>query len=849
MKRNPILEAVIKMHLTIPNAQVYIFSTSCYLCLVMSGLSLAWPEPLTAWYSSSNSSVPMTEEEVSWMVSLVEAGAVLSPLPCGIMADVVGRKPVLLVSAAVAFLGWLLVLVTRSVPCLYVARILGGLTLGCAPTVAPIYIAEVAPPEIRGALSGQLVCMFFIGQLLAYSTGPYMSYQSYIWFCMAIPIVFFFSFIFAPETPFYYLKKNNLVAAEASMERLRGTVVQEELNQMFSQLKNDQDESKGSWRELFTIKTFKILTVLQVLSFVSHMNGLPSLSLYATETLGQTWITIGMGVIMTVTSFAAAFLIDPFGRKPLLVWSLLGSAVATAILAVYFVYLKQWIMFVGLIGFCVISSIGISPLIMTLQAELFPTSTRALASAITELTLSASSFICLKMFVPINNAYGVHVNFIIYTVLSVIGAGSVFFLPETSKTVMDAGCYLCLMMSGLSLAWPEPLTAWYTSSNSSVPMTKEEVSWMVSLVEAGAVLSPIPSGMLADVVGRKPVMLISAAVAFLGWLLVLVTRSVPYLYVARILGGMSLGCTPTVAPVYIAEVAPPAIRGALSGQMMCMFFFGQLLAYSCGPFMPYESYICFCMAISLIFFVSFLFAPETPFYYLKKNNVAAAEASMQRLRGPAYQEELNIMILELHRAQKPRNSWRELLVPQTFKLLAVLQVLCFTSRMNALPSLSLYATETLGATWITIVMGSTMTVTSFIAAFLTDPFGRKPLLFWSLLGSAVATTILAVYFIYLKEWIMFIGLFGFCVISSIGVSPMIMTLQAELFPTSTRALASAITELTVSASGFLCLKTFTPINHFFGIHVNFIMYSMLSAIGAVMVFLLPETRRSVMSSL
>lgn len=180
-------------------------------------------------------------------------------------------------------------------------------------------------------------------------------------------------------------------------------------------------------------------SILQILSFVSHMNGLPSLSLYATETLGETWITIGMGLIMTVTSFVAAFLTDPFGRKPLLVWSLLGSGVATAILAVYFVILKKWIMFVGLIGFCVISSIGISPLIMTLQAELFPTSTRALASAITELTLSASSFICLKMFVPINNAYGVYVNFVIYTVLSAIGAVSVFFLPETSKTVMDAG--------------------------------------------------------------------------------------------------------------------------------------------------------------------------------------------------------------------------------------------------------------------------------------------------------------------------------------------------------------------------------------------------------------------------
>lgn len=171
----------------------------------------------------------------------------------------------LLLSALVCLLGWLLVLVTRSVPCLYVARILGGLTLGSAPTVAPLYIAEVAPPEVRGALSGQLVCMFFIGQLLSYCTGPYMSYDSYLWFCMAIPAIFFGTFFFAPETPFYYLRKNNLVAAEASMAKLRGRVVKEEMDQMSSQLKNDENDSNsGSWRELFTWKAMKVLVVLQV---------------------------------------------------------------------------------------------------------------------------------------------------------------------------------------------------------------------------------------------------------------------------------------------------------------------------------------------------------------------------------------------------------------------------------------------------------------------------------------------------------------------------------------------------------------------------------------------------------
>lgn len=427
----------------LPKLQLAAACFSCYLSLIMSGMCLSWVEPLTSWFQSNSTTERLTEEEVSLVVSLVEAGAFFSPLPSAFMADKLGRKWSLILTGVVALLGWLLALFVRNFPSLCASRVLGGLALGSVPTVAPVYIAEIAPASVRGALSGQLVAMFFLGQVIVYSTGHYLPYNEFLWVCTAVPVVFIISFLLLPETPFYLLKVGKEEAAKKAFRRLRGTGDDEEFEQMVSSLRS-QDQQSVSFRSglatLFRWDAFKILLLLQLLSFISHMNGLPTLSLYATDTFGgRTWLTVGMGCVLAASSFVAAFLTDPIGRRPLLIASLAGSALFTAILAFYFVEGHDYLLYVGVVGFCVISSVGISPLIMTLQGELFPTSTRAIASGITELTLSFSSFLCLYIYLPINNLWGYHINFIIYTVLSLIGViAVVLFLPETAKVTIDA---------------------------------------------------------------------------------------------------------------------------------------------------------------------------------------------------------------------------------------------------------------------------------------------------------------------------------------------------------------------------------------------------------------------------
>ncbi|CAH1397235.1 unnamed protein product [Nezara viridula] len=427
---------LIPRHLRI---KVIIFSFGCHLSMMIAGIAMNWPSPLTAWYSSKDSEVPMTEHEVSWMVAIPAIGAGVVAIPSGMLADMFGRKTVLLGLGISSALSSVLIMMTRSKWALYVAQVLGGIVLGGVPCVAPIYTAEISPPNIRGAIVGQLNTMFFVGQLLVYLIGPQLSYTNYTRFCCSIPILFFVFFGFAPESPYYLMSKGRDEEAKDCMTKLRGKDSIAELEESMKESQEKESKDKPSiWAVLKTNNYLKYMICLQMLSCASTLNGASSMSVYAVEFLGGQWVAVQMGLIFTVTSFFAAFVADPVGRRPLLMGSLIGAAVFTSILAAYFICHEKILLYVGLFGFCTVCSLGINPCMMTLPSELFPTSLRAFANGLSQLSTNFFGFICIKIFVNINETLGIRYNFFLYTIISLLGAVAGYFLPETAKSVISA---------------------------------------------------------------------------------------------------------------------------------------------------------------------------------------------------------------------------------------------------------------------------------------------------------------------------------------------------------------------------------------------------------------------------
>ncbi|XP_066904806.1 facilitated trehalose transporter Tret1 isoform X2 [Halyomorpha halys] len=414
-----------------------------YLSMVMAGISMTWPSPLTAWYSSKDSEVPMTEHEVSWMVSIVAIGAGFASIPCGMLADIFGRKTILLGTGITSALSWLLIMVTRSKWALFVAQILGGIVLGGAPSVAPIYISEISPPHIRGAIVGQLNTMFFVGQLLVYAVGPQLSYTNYIRACASVPVLFFIFFGFAPESPYYLLSKGREEEAKDCMTKLRGKDSLGELEASKQEhLEKDSMDKLSIWEMLKTNNYMKNMICLQILSSVNQLNGSATISLYTMEFLGGKWVAIEMGFITVVSSFFGSMLSDPFGRRPVLMVSQVGCAVSTILLFFHFHFMdlrnSKLFLYFGVFGFSFISS-GMSFIMLALPSELFGTSLRAFVNGLTQTVDAIACFIALKIFFTVNITLGIETNFIIYTLVSFSGLIAAMFIPETARQRISQG--------------------------------------------------------------------------------------------------------------------------------------------------------------------------------------------------------------------------------------------------------------------------------------------------------------------------------------------------------------------------------------------------------------------------
>lgn len=145
----------------------------------MAGTFFGWPSPVTQMMKHSIiPPINMTSSQESWMVTAIEIGNLIFPLPAGFLMDTFGRRLCLMASGPLALAGWALVVFTKDVRCLYVARILHGCSMAIAFVISPVYVGEIAGNKIRGSLSVFFQGMNIMGLLLVYAVGWCSSYNT-----------------------------------------------------------------------------------------------------------------------------------------------------------------------------------------------------------------------------------------------------------------------------------------------------------------------------------------------------------------------------------------------------------------------------------------------------------------------------------------------------------------------------------------------------------------------------------------------------------------------------------------------------------------------------------------------
>lgn len=416
-----------------------------------------WLTPTLPKLLDPDSVIQMTPEDASWLVAVPEFGNLISPIPAAILADRFGRKIVILFSGPLILIGWIIVLCFRSILALYIARIIQGLANGVVYAVIPMYLGEIAAPKYRGMVISTFYIAWWFGFLFEYFLGPMLTVRNFIYVTAMINVLFIVTFIWQPESPYYYLMKNDFAKAEQTLS-LFLDIPQNEIHVVSTKIKQSLEQdmtNKIMWKELIVNPTYRKSMKLAIsIAFVRTLCGLWSLSCYSTETLvyeddyfflSPDGVTIAMGVMMMLSAFASFFTLDIFGRVSLFFFSCFTSGIVMFCVGTFYLLKTHthldissfsWVPAVGFMIFSATSGIGIFPVTTAYQAELFDTKSRSVASGILTVYCTILSVVPLKLYMTIAQNFGVFLNFYMFTFVCFFGAIlSHTSMPETNGTL------------------------------------------------------------------------------------------------------------------------------------------------------------------------------------------------------------------------------------------------------------------------------------------------------------------------------------------------------------------------------------------------------------------------------
>ncbi len=291
---------------------------------------------------------------IGFSVSSLILGAIIGNISAGKLADRFGRRQILMVTAVLFGGSAIMSALAPSINVFLVARIIGGVGVGMAILIAPMYIAEVSPRKLRGTLVTFNQLNIVVGISVAYFSNYY--FQQTIadpdlkWRIMlgveAAPAIIYLALLFfVPRSPRWLMQKGKQEEALHVLERVNGKeqaqLVFQEIDQS---LREDINKKKARFSEVFSSRMKTVLIIGFGIAFFQQITGINAIFYYAPMIFemaggGQDAAFIQaaiLGVTNVVMTVVALFLIDRLGRKPLLYIGSAGICVSMLIVSFSF---------------------------------------------------------------------------------------------------------------------------------------------------------------------------------------------------------------------------------------------------------------------------------------------------------------------------------------------------------------------------------------------------------------------------------------------------------------------------------------------------------------------------------
>jgi sugar porter (SP) family MFS transporter len=361
------------------------------------------------------------------VTSLLLVGAVAGALLAGRVADLIGRRLTVLITAAIFVVGVLLAAFTPTYPVLLVARIIIGLAVGSASMVVPLYIGEVVPPRVRGGLVSLNQLAITSGILVSYLIDYGLSGTGN-WRLMfglaAIPAVLLFTgMLFQKESPHWLIRQDRIDEARDVLKRVRDSDdIEDEINDVLQ-----VSRKQAGTRELLSPRVRPLLFVGVMLAVFQQITGINTVIYYAPSLLqgagfgnsGALLANVVNGAVNVGMTIVAVWLLDRVGRRPLLLSGTTGMAVGMAITACSFLggeHLHGALAVVAVLGLLIYTgsfAIGLGPVFWLLIAEIYPLRIRGAAMSVATMANWGANFVVTISFLTLLNAIdGVGVFFL-----------------------------------------------------------------------------------------------------------------------------------------------------------------------------------------------------------------------------------------------------------------------------------------------------------------------------------------------------------------------------------------------------------------------------------------------------
>lgn len=380
-------------------------------------------------------------------------GCLLGAAGASMIGDRYGRKKSLIFSAALFALSSVGAALANTITVFSMARLLGGLAIGLASVLTPVYIAEIAPSKNRGTLVSLNQLAIVIGILAAYIVNWQLARlgdSSWRWMLAAavVPsIAFLAGLLIIPESPRWLIGKGSVREGEQILARIFGAQSAQEQSQAIQQAAAGEE---GSWREVFAPEMRNRLTIGVALAIFCQVTGINTVLYYGSIIVSEhfpgqsTSVALAANVIIGLANLlftiVAMIYLDRWGRRAILMIASGGMGIAlTALVIALNVHGAPVELILGsILVYVSFFALGMGPGPWLIISEIFPTKVRGRAASIATSALWSGTLVVTFTFLSLVNSLGLAGTFAIYGALSFLCLVYVWkAVPETKGKTLE----------------------------------------------------------------------------------------------------------------------------------------------------------------------------------------------------------------------------------------------------------------------------------------------------------------------------------------------------------------------------------------------------------------------------